>query len=161
LKEAAHKNKKEVAHLVKDWLEEEGLAIEYLDDEDTDVKCVVTKDNIILNIGFLKASKDSLIVSGKVGPQLYQQDMQESTKIKRDSLYELEIVFLQMNLDFTIDNTSGSSVEEITISDIQIQKTIFFDGLSKDRLFDIMVSIFNCMDVVRMKFRLLGRTQSS
>ena len=161
MKEAAHKNKKEVAHLVKDWLEEEGLAIEYLDDEDTDVKCVVTKDNIILNIGFLKASKDSLIVSGKVGPQLYQQDMQESTKIKRDSLYELEIVFLQMNLDFTIDNTSGSSVEEITISDIQIQKTIFFDGLSKDRLFDIMVSIFNCIDVVRMKFRLLGRTQSS
>ena len=33
LKEAAHKNKKEVAHMVKDWLEEEGLAIEYLDDE--------------------------------------------------------------------------------------------------------------------------------
>jgi len=161
LKEAAHKNKKEVAHLVKDWLEEEGLAIEYLDDEDTDVKCVVTKDNIILNIGFLKASKDSLIVSGKVGPQLYQQDMQESTKIKRDSLYDLEIVFLQMNLDFTIDTSGSSSVEEIAISDIQIQKTIFFDGLSKDRLFDAMVSIFNCIDVVRMKFRLLGRTQSS
>ena len=161
MKEAAHKNKKEVAHLVKDWLEEEGLTIEYLDDEDTDVKCVVTKDNIILNIGFLKASKDSLIVSGKVGPQLYQQDMQESTKIKRDSLYDLEIVFLQMNLDFTIDTSGSSSVEEIAISDIQIQKTIFFDGLSKDRLFDIMVSIFNCMDVVRMKFSLLGRTQSS
>ncbi len=86
--------------MVKDWLEEEGLAIEYLDDEDTDVKCVIIKDNIVLNVGFLKASKDSLIVSGKVGLQVYEQDMQEPAKIKRDSLYDLETVFLQMNLDF-------------------------------------------------------------
>ncbi len=145
--------------MVKDWLEEEGLAIEYLDDEDTDVKCGIIKDNIILNIGFLKASKDSLIVSGKVGLQLYEQDLQELAKLKRDSLYDLETVFLQMNLDFTID-TTGSPDKEISISEIQIQKTIFFDGLTKDRLFDIMVSIFNCMNVVRMKFSILGMNKS-
>jgi hypothetical protein len=159
LKEAANKNKKDVAHMVKDWLEEEGLAIEYLDDEDTDVKCVIIKDNIILNVGFLKASKDSLIVSGKVGLQVYEQDIQELAKIKRDSLYDLETVFLQMNLDFNVD-TTGSSDKDISISDIQIQKTIFFDGLTKDRLFDVMVSIFNCMNVVRMKFNLLGMNKS-
>ncbi len=156
--------------MVKDWLEEEGLVIEYLDDEDTDVKCVIIKDNIILNIGFLKASKDSLIISGKVGLQLYEQDMQELAKIKRNSLYDLETVFLQMNLDFTIDttdsadkdiDTTDSADKDVLISDIQIQKTIFFDGLSKDRLFDIMVSIFNCMSVVKMKFNLLGVTKSS
>ena len=79
MKEAANKNKKEVAHMVKDWLEEEGLAIEYLDDEDTDVNCVVIKDNIMLNIAFLKAAKDSLIVSGKVGVQPDPQDVLEST----------------------------------------------------------------------------------
>jgi hypothetical protein len=28
-----HKNKKEVSHMVKDWVEEEGLATEYLYDE--------------------------------------------------------------------------------------------------------------------------------
>ncbi len=148
-----------MAHMVKDWLEEEGLAIEYLDDEDTDVKCVIVKDNIILNIGFLKPSRDSLIVSGKIGLQLYPQDMvPEITKLKRDLLYDLEIVFLQMNLDFTIDATNGVD-ERVSISDIQLQKTLFFDGLSKDRLFDVMVSIFNCMNVVRMKFNLLGKTK--
>ena len=146
--------------MVKDWLEEEGLAIEYLDDEDTDVKCGIIKDNIILNIGFLKASKDSLIVSGKMGLQPYEQDMQELAKIKRDSLYDLETVFLQMNLDFTID-IPESPDKEVSISDIQIHKTIFFDGLTKDRLFDIMVSIFNCMNVVRMKFSLLGMNKVS
>jgi hypothetical protein len=161
LKEASHKNKKEVAHMVKDWLEEEGLATEYLDDEDTDVNCAVIKDNIILNIAFLKAAKDSLIISGKVGIQPYQDDVQESTKLERGSLYDLEIVFLQMNLDFAIDTTNSVGDEDVSISDIQIQKTVFFDGLTKDRLFDIMVSIFNCINVVRMKFVLLGRTKSS
>lgn len=62
-----------------------------------------------------------------------------------------------MNLDFTIDTASSVGDEDVSISDIQIQKTVFFDGLSKDRLFDIMVSIFNCINVVRMKFVLLGR----
>ena len=146
--------------MVKDWLEEEGLAIEYLDDEDTDVKCVIIKDNIILNVGFLKASKDSLIVSGKVGLQVYEQEMQELAKIKRDSLYDLETVFLQMNLDFTVDTTESSD-KDVSISDIQIQKTIFFDCLSKDRLFDIVVSIFNCINVVGMRFILFGREKSS
>jgi hypothetical protein len=158
LKEVAHKNKKEVAQIVKDWLEEEGLATEYLDDEDTDVNCVVVKDNIILNIAFLKAAKDSLIVSGKVGIQPSQEDnVMESTKLERGSLYALEIVFLQMNLDFTIDDTN-SEADEFSISDIQIHKTVFFDGLSKDRLFDTTASIFNCINVVRKKFALYERT---
>jgi hypothetical protein len=47
LKEAANKNKKEVANMVKDWLGEEGFAIEYLVDEDTDVSCIVVKDDIM------------------------------------------------------------------------------------------------------------------
>ena len=143
--------------MVKDLLEEEGLTTEYLDDEDTDVNCAVVKDNILLNIAFLKAAKDSLIVSGKVGIRPDPQDVLESTKLKRESLYDLEIVFLQMNLDFTIDDTNSAG-DEFSISDIQIQKTVFFDGLSKDRLFEIMVSIFNCISVVRKKFVLLGRT---
>lgn len=143
--------------MVKDWLEEEGWATEYLDDEDTDVNCFVVKDNIMLNIGFLKAAKDSLIVSGKEGIKPHPKDMPEPTKLGRESLYDIELVFLQMNLDFTIDDTNSSG-EQFSISDIQIHKTVFFDGLSKDRLFGTMVSIFNCINVVRMKFALLGRT---
>jgi hypothetical protein len=78
----------------------------------------------MLNVSFLKASNDGLIVSGKLGVQLYPEDMQESTKLERGSLYDLEIVFLQMNLDFTVDDTV--SVEgEFSISDIQIQKNNF------------------------------------
>lgn len=69
MKGIGHKNKREVYNIVKDWLEEEGLAVEYLDNEDTDVNCAVIKDNIIQNIAFLKPPKDSLIVSGKVGIQ--------------------------------------------------------------------------------------------
>ncbi len=128
-----------------------------MDDVDTDVKCVITKDNIILNVGFPKVSKDSIIVSGKIGLQPYEQDIPRLTK--KDVLYDLEIVFLQMNLDFNVD-TNNNIDNEISISDMQIQKTVFFDGLSKDRLFDIMVSIFNCMNVLRMKFNLLEITKS-
>ena len=65
-----------------------------------------------------------------------------------------------MNLDFAIDNASSVG-DYVSISDIQIQKTVFFDGLSKDRLFDSMVSIFNCINVVRMKHILLEQTKSS
>ena len=55
--------------------------------------------------------------------------------------------FLRINLDFTIDDTN-SAEEEFSMSDIQIQKTVFFDCLSEDIFFDIMVSIFNCLNVV-------------
>jgi hypothetical protein len=124
LKDATNKNKKEVVVMVKDWLEEEDLSIEYLDDVDTDVKCVVNKDNMILNVGFLKASKDSLIISGKVGLESYQQEMLGLTKTKREMLFDLELVFLQVNLDFTVDVNADAPLG-VSISDIQIHKTVF------------------------------------
>jgi hypothetical protein len=103
--------------MVKDWLKEEGVTTEYLDDEETDVNCAVIKDNVLLNISFLKAAKDSLIVSGKVGIQPNQEDeVQNPTKLMKESLYDLEIVILQMNLDFTIDDpiVIGMSFQYLT-----------------------------------------------
>ena len=132
-----------------------GLAPEYLDDEDAYFNYVVINVSVILNISFLKAAKDSLIVSGKAGIQPNQEnEVQGPTKLMKESLYDLEIVILQMNLDFTIDSTNSEG-EEFSISDIQVQRKEFFDGLSKDRLFETMALIFNCLNVARMKFVLL------
>ena len=80
--------------MVKDWLKEEGVTTEYLDDEETDVNCAVIKDNVLLNISFLKAAKDSLIVSGKAGIQPNQEDeVQEPTKLMKNHCMTRKLLF--------------------------------------------------------------------
>jgi hypothetical protein len=49
-------------------------------------------------------------VSGKVEIHPYHEDMQETTKVERDSLYDFDIVFLRMPLDFTVGD--ANHVEE-------------------------------------------------
>ena len=75
--------------------------------------------------------------------------------MKREFLYDIEMFFIQMNLDYVLSSSSKDG--EFTVKDIKLQKTIYFDGLTKDRLFDIMSSIFNCLKLLKAKFLLLGK----
>lgn len=150
-----NRSKNEVAAVVKQWLLDEGLPVEDFKDENAEINYATKQSGIKINIGFHKQSKDSLIILGGIYLEPQEQEMFIYTKVKREFLYDIEMLFIQMNLDHVF--SSSSSDGEFTLEDIKLQKTIYFDGLSKDRLFDIMSSIFNCLKLLKTKFLLLGR----
>jgi hypothetical protein len=154
----ANSTKKEVADEIQKWLLEEKLPIFHNEDKDTDISFGTGQGNTFIIIGFLKESKDGVLFVGfiKFGPE--EKSMIRYTKIKRRLLYELELLFTQANLDCIIATTYDAD-QEFTIEEIKLQKFIFFDGLTKDRLFEVLSSIFNCLKVTIAKFWLLGETE--
>lgn len=147
--------KEDVAKQVKRWIIEEGLPVEDFPDDKIDFNFVITRGTTKINIGFHKTSIDSIIVAGNLHFEEYEQSMIRNMKTKREMLYDLEMVFLQMKLDFILNITTKN--QEFTIEDIKLQKTIYFDGLTKDKLFDVISAIFNSLKVIGLKFELLGR----
>lgn len=144
--------KPEVAAKVKNWLSEEGFVIIEMYNETLDFKYVVSKDDIRLSIGSPKSSKDCLVIEGRVPLSESQQSMLKHTKTKKMFITELEIALLQMNCDVDIHKISKDNKEEFTVSLIEVWKAIFFEGLSKDRLFESMVLIYNAMRIILLKF---------
>jgi hypothetical protein len=147
--------KEEVANQVRRWIIEEGVPVNDFSDDQTDFHFVITRGSTVVNIGFHKTSIDSLIVLGGFHFAPQEQSVFRYTKTKREMLYDLEISFLHMNLDFILN--INNEQQEFSIEDIKLQKTIYFDGLTKDKLFDVMSAIFNCLKALRLKFELLGR----
>jgi hypothetical protein len=82
-------------------------------------------------------------VLGNLHFESEEQSMIRYTKTKRELIYDLEMLFIQMNLDFILKTDSID--QEFTIEDIILQKTIYFDDLSKDKFFGVLSSIFNCL----------------
>ena len=79
------------------------------------------------------------------------------TKTKRELLFDVEILFIQKDVDFILGANIGQ--QEFTIEDIILQKTIYFDGLSKDRFYNVLSQIYNCLNLLMLKFLLLGRVK--
>lgn len=153
-------DKFQVAKVVKNWLIEEGLEVNDFVDASTDINYTFSQGNIKMNVGFHKTSKDSIIMGGKIALDKEEQSMLKYTKTKLEFLLDVQMAFLQMNLDFVID-ANNNSYHEFSISDIKLQKTIYFDGLSKDRFFDVLSSLFNCLKILGLKFQMLGKSKSN
>jgi hypothetical protein len=150
--------KEEVAEKVTQWLTEEGLPVREFKDHQADINLATRQGNTNINIGFHKSSLDSLIVVGNLHFEEQEQSMIRYTKTKREMLYDLEISFLHMNLDFVLN--INDEQQEFTIEDIKLQKAIYFDGLTKDKFFDVISAIYNCFKVLKLKFELLGRQRA-
>jgi hypothetical protein len=124
-------SKEEVAKTVKQWLIDEGVSVEDHEDPDSDYNFKTIFGSKIIHIAFHKSSRDSLIVLGRVRFETDEQKMLRYTKTKRELLFDAET--------------------------LQLQKTIFFDGLSKDRFFGAVHQISNCLQLLMLQFLLLGR----
>jgi hypothetical protein len=147
-------SKEKVVKIVQKWLTEEEYSIEPYPDVNTDYNFRIVKGNIVMHVGFHKRYEDSLIIVGKVGFNPQEQSMLRYTKTKHELLYELEIVFTQLNIEFRLNPIVVEG--EYSIEDIQLIKTLYFDGLTKQSFFDVLGAIFNCLKLLITKFDLLG-----
>jgi hypothetical protein len=142
----------QVKLIVNKWLIEEQYSPRDFKDE-TATGFTISRGNKNITIGFHKESFDDIMIVGKIGLDYSQQSMFHYTKTKIEFLYDLEMLFTQMNISYRYT----SDIENVTIADIEITKTIFFDGLSKHTFFETINTIFNCLKLIERKFNLLGR----
>src|ERR1044072_739903 len=98
-------DKFQIAQLVKSWITLEGLHVQVVADSNTDVNYEFSQGLTKINVGFHKTSLDSLIIAGKIVLQPQEQSMLKYTKTKGEFLLDVQIAFLQQNLDFIIEST--------------------------------------------------------
>jgi len=147
--------KNEVISIVKRWLEEEGYSLTIEKQENVDTAFKIQKANLKITIEFHNDSKDSLIIGGQVHFDPNEQVMLRYTTTKREILFDLEIIFSILHLDISLK--PNFKKEEFTIEDIQLFRTIYFDGLTKQFFYDELTSVFNALKLLIMRFNLLGR----
>jgi hypothetical protein len=152
-------SKDEVAKTVKHWLIDEGLPAKDFEDPNSDYNFETIHGKRNIHVAFHKTSRDSLIIAGKVyfGPA--EQGMLRYTKTKREILFDVETLFIMKEVDFLLEAITEH--KEFTIENIKLQKTIFFDGLSKDRFFNVLHQISNCLQLLMLQFLLLGRAKKT
>jgi hypothetical protein len=148
--------KEEVEKTIKQWLVDEGYNVQPHIDPNAFFNYEITKSNIQLNIGQNIESKDNLIIKGTIVFKPNEQAMLRYLKIKRELLYDLEVVFTLANIEFS--PKPNWKTEEFTIEDIQLSKAIYYDALTQQTFFDALLSIFNCLKLIITKFNLLGRS---
>ena len=148
--------KEEVEKTIKQWLVDEGYNVQLHTDPNAFFNYEITKSNIQLNIGQNIESKDNIIIKGTIVFKPNEQAMLRYLKIKRELLYDLEVVFTLANIEFS--PKPNWKTEEFTIEDIQLSKAIYYDALTQQTFFDALLSIFNCLKLIITKFNLLGRS---
>ena len=143
---------------IKQWLLDEELVVhDDINSDETNFNFKFKQGDTNMNVAFYKKSKDSLAVGGKLVFEPQEQSMIRYTSTKKELLYDMEKLFIQMNLDYLLKSNVKNG--EFTIEDIILQKTIFFDGLSKDKFFDVISLIYNCFKILVSKLMLLGSLQ--
>jgi hypothetical protein len=152
-------SKEVVARTVKQWLIDEGLPADDVKDLNCDYNFKTAYGSKNIHVAFHKRSKDSLIIIGKVHFEPDQQVMLRYTKTKREILFDIETLFIMKDVDFILE--TNTKEQEFTIEDIKLQKTIFFDGLSKDRFYSVLYQVSNCLQLLILQFLLLGRGKKS
>jgi hypothetical protein len=128
------------------WLEEENRSPREVDDLEADLNIGIAIDeNEGLNVIFNKKAKDSVIVGAQVS--FSELDVQAFSKLgnekKRIFLEELTHSLLQLNVEHLV-RPNGESMENVLIT-----KVIYFDGLTKHKLFDTILLIRRGIRLVR------------
>jgi hypothetical protein len=155
------KQRSEIISNITDWLREEGIAFElksspYLD-FDLEVEYQTKRyAHIIMD----KNKKDSIAIFVRI--EFSELDKKAFVKLdentKKEFLIALSSSLCNMNLPHSV-HPQADKMEYL-----HIEKRIFFDGLSKDRLFDILDRVFNGMGLAYLtysKYLSQGRDSSA
>ena len=99
---------------------------------------------------------DSLSISEIIILDLQSQKSYTSLAAKPNGIleqnrfyFDLKLALLQMNVFFTIKK----NIQEL--QSVEIYKVLFFDGLTKDALFDTINTVHNSIEIARIKTGLL------
>jgi hypothetical protein len=141
------------ANKIKSWLEEEGLEHSEISDPNTKLTFSVKSGGNVISVGFHKDSKDSIIIKSQITFSDEEQHMLKFVKTKYDIVWQLQRFLVQMRLEPIIKwNENRDAIETLAF-----QRTIFYDGLTKDRFYEVLTDVFHCTNIIRESFVRLGK----
>jgi len=144
----------EYSDKIRQWLKEQGCInpVER-SDEDTKLSLDFTYDGNVMTISFLKDQVDSIAIATKLPIDEDLQRMIKHLKTKEDLILDLRRFLYNLHLspNFTRDK------QEETITQIYFQKIIYFDALTKDRLFEAINDISNSVEYIRETLLRIGK----
>lgn len=135
---------------INHWFIQEGIPPIQVQDKNTSVAFEVQSGRTIIRIGFHKTSTDSIIIASGLKFTPEEQKMLSYLKTKREVVWDLERFLIQMHLEpiFLPD--------KIDLKEIKIQRTIYFDALTKNKLFEVTADIYQAMRAIRETFLNIG-----
>jgi len=139
------------ADKIRQWLKEEDF--EFIERPDVETKLtidIIEDKYTIISIAFHKDSLDSIIIAANIDFNENEQNMLKSLKTKTEIVMDIRKFIIQMHLDPSFPIFADS------IKNIFFQKTIYFDGLTKDRFFEVLTDISNAISFIRCTFFKLG-----
>jgi hypothetical protein len=138
------------ANKIKSWLEEEELEHSEISDPNTKLTYSVKSGGNVISVGFHKDSKDSIIIKSQMTFSDEEQHLLKFVKTKYDVVWQLQRFLVQMRLEPIIKwNENRDAIETLAF-----QRTIFYDGLTKDRFYEVLTDVFHC---IRESFVRLGK----
>ena len=139
------------ADKIRQWLKEEDFEFNERPDKETKLTIDIIEDKYtIISIAFHKDSLDSIIIAAHIHFNENEQNMLKSLKTKTEIVRDIRKFIIQMHLDPRFPIFADS------IKNIFFQKTIYFDGLTKDRFFEVLTDISNTISFIRGTFFKLG-----
>ncbi|HJR48628.1 MAG TPA: DUF2299 family protein [Nitrososphaeraceae archaeon] len=165
-KEKQLANQRDIIKKVIDWLREEGLEpqeITHLRKDACYYGVVISNEaekteqrekqrRKVFHILFPIDRLDSLSISEVIISDLQSQKSYASLAAKPNGIleqnrfyFDLELALLQMNVYFIIKK----NIREL--QSLEISKVVFFDGLTKDTLFNTINTVNNSIEIARIK----------
>lgn len=141
----------EYANKIKRWFAEEGIPSVDVQDDNTNVAFDIQTGGTVMRIGFYKTSLDSIIILSGIKFTPEEQLMLSHLKTKRDVIWDLERILIQMHLE-PIFYPNKENIEQI-----KVQKTIYFDSLTKSKIFEVATDVFQSIRAIRETFLKIGK----
>jgi len=176
VKENQFANQKDTISKVKSWLSEEGFEpneITHLRKDASYYGVVVSERAEKTNQGEIQRREafhilfpnnrlDSLSISEIVILDLQSQKSYASLADKPNGIleqntfyFDLKLALLQMNVNFAIKKNMRE------LQSLEISKVVFFDGLTKDTLFETINMVHNSIEIAKTKMNHLRDKVSS
>lgn len=147
----------EIIERVVNWIKEEGydpIEVTHLNKNANYFATIKVSEKKGFNIVFPSKNLDSLLIIAILRLKKdFQIEYMALQRLDKNRLFfDIKIALLQMNVHFDIRD----GVESINI--FEVKKVIYFDGLTKDKLFDTIYSVGNSVEIIKVK---LGQFRDS
>jgi len=141
--------KEEAINNIRTWLKEENISSRNIDDEYSDFHVVATVSQTHnIDLVIRKDRMDSVTIAQNMN--LSDDDKKAFIHLTKDKkkefIQDLKSSLLYIGVDYTIQP------DKERLEFVHVSRIIYFDGLTKDRLFDILSNVLRAMEMVRLKY---------
>src|SRR5215469_16949563 len=142
-------SKKQVSSKISQWIQDEGFPLLPEEDPYTDFAFkIIYSENETAYVIMRKDRKDSITVYTRsdFSPLDQKAFSNLSSSKKREFIDAVSASLFNLNLHFRFHSKPER------IQSLEIKKDIFFDGLSKDRLFEVIDRVLSSMQLAHMSY---------